>query len=181
MSRLKTVALFVLAAAGQTAAQQPATSAPPGQVARPNQNATQRLLPGTRADLFPTIRGTVASSKNAALPKTVVRLRDVRLGRLVAVRLTDDAGAFTFTIDPGSYVVEVLGPADRVIATSALLNVNAGDAVTVTLRLPAGVASTSGALWGSTPMAATIAAAAATAGVLGSTVVGTEVSPTRVF
>ena len=40
------------------------------------------------------------------------------------------------TVDPGSYIVELLGDGDTVLAASQLLNVNAGEAISTVVKLP---------------------------------------------
>jgi hypothetical protein len=64
-------------------------------------------------------------------------LRDARYGRLVSTNITDEAGAFTFRdVDPGSYIIELVGSDQMVRATSALLALDAGAAVYAVVRLP---------------------------------------------
>src|SRR5689334_9525952 len=53
-----------------------------------NPSATAGLLPGTRANVFPTIRGNALSAVNEALANTTVRLRDARFGRIVDTQVT---------------------------------------------------------------------------------------------
>src|SRR5689334_23320420 len=48
-----------------------------------------KVLPGTQANAFSTIRGTALDANNLPLANTVVRLRDVRSGRLVGTVMTD--------------------------------------------------------------------------------------------
>jgi hypothetical protein len=96
----------------------------------------------------------------------------------VDTRQTDAAGLFAFrAVDPGSYVVELLTP-DRtaVLASSQLLNLNAGDAVTTVVKLPFRIAPLAGVLGHSAPQAAVIASAAAASGVLATKVTGAVAS-----
>ncbi len=98
-----------------------------------------RLLPGTRASVFASIQGSAVTSSNGALVDTLVRLRDARYGRIVNTAMTDKQGAFLFRgIDPGSYVVEVMNPANpnTVLASSPVLNVGTGEAVSALVKLP---------------------------------------------
>ena len=175
----------VVAASADAAPQTPAPAGAPktgaGGVARPSSASTARLLPGTRTNVFSTIRGSALSSTNGPLPSRVVRLRDVRFGRVVDTQLTDDAGMFAFiTVDPGSYVVEVMGNEQTVLAASQIISVNAGDAVTTVVKLPFNVTPFAGSLRHAASAVAVTGAAIA-AGVLATTVAGTETSPTRVF
>ena len=66
-----------------------------------------------------------------------VRLRDARSGRISGSQLTDTSGFFSFTsVDPGTYVVELTGKDQTVLAASQLLSVSAGDAVSAVVKLP---------------------------------------------
>lgn len=149
-----------------------AKAPPPG-----NPSANAGLLPGTKANVFPTIRGSALSATNEALSNTTVRLRDARFGRIIDTQVTDNAGMFTFTtVDPGSYVIEVMKNDQTVVAASQIINVNAGDAVTAIVKLPFRVVPFSGVVGNSATSAAIVAAEAAASGVLAVTVSGTPAS-----
>jgi hypothetical protein len=168
------VAIFAAAAGVPIVAQAPESpslhAGPKGATAG-NPSANAGLLPGTRANVFPTIRGNALTANNEALPNTVVRLRDARFGRIVDTQVTDNAGLFTFTtVDPGSYVVEVMGRDQTVMAASQIINVNSGDAVTAIVKLPLRGVPLAGVLGKSATSAAVVAGAAAAAGVLAVTV-----------
>src|SRR5688572_32774018 len=76
----------------------------------PARASLPRLLPGTSASVFASIHGNALNSTNGALPDSLVRLRDARYGRIVSTQTTDKAGLFDFgAIDPGTYVVELIG------------------------------------------------------------------------
>ena len=95
------------------------------------------LLPGTRPNVFTTIQGNALSSTNGVLPDTMVRLRDARAGRIVDTQTTDKSGLFAFkSVDPGSYIVELVGNDQSILAASQILNVNAGEAVSAVVKLP---------------------------------------------
>src|SRR5262249_38367954 len=86
---------------------------------------------------FGTIQGNALNSTNGQLPYVTVRLRDARFGRVMGSQVTDQTGLFTFNkIDPGSYVVEITGDDDTVLATSELLNINGGEAISAVVKLP---------------------------------------------
>jgi len=127
-----------------------------------------RILPGTKESSFVTIKGNALDSTGASLPNSSVRLRNARSGRIVAEQVTDNSGMFTFqAIDPGSYIVEVMGQGNHtVMAASQLLNVNAGEAVSAIVKLPFRISPFAGFLGHTTTSAATVAASAASAGVL---------------
>ena len=99
----------------------------------------------------------------------LVRLRDARIGRIVNTATTDKSGLFAFRgVDPGSYIVEVLGNDSTVLTTSQVISVNAGETISTIVRLPFRIAPFAGLLGPATPTAATtsVVAAAASTGVL---------------
>ena len=97
-----------------------------------------KLLPGTRASVLSSIQGNAVNQANGSLVDTVVRLRDARYGRIVSSVTTNKQGVFSFQgIDPGSYVVEVMTPAQNaVMASSQMLSVGSGEAITALVKLP---------------------------------------------
>jgi hypothetical protein len=144
----------------------------------PGRTAAPRLLPGTRADVVSSIRGTALDSTGGTLPKTAVRLRDARGGRIVDSQITDSSGAFAFTaLDPGSYIVEVIGTDQSVLAASQLLNVNAGEAVSAVVKLAFRIPPFAGILGNSAASAAAVLVEAAAAGVLATTISGQPATP----
>jgi hypothetical protein len=115
----------------------------------------------------------------AALSRAIVRLRDIRFGRIADTQVSDPMGQFAFQdIDPGVYIVEIVGDNDTVLAATQVLNVTAGDTVATSVRLPFSATPLGGLLGDSAPTAAIIAAEAAAAGVL-TTTVTEPVSPTQ--
>jgi len=140
--------------------------------------AVNTLLAGARAALFSTIQGKALNSINGPMPNTVIRLRDARLGRVVDTVTTDKLGVFEFrSIDPGSYVVEMMAPAnDAVVAASPIINVGSGESVSTVLKLPFKMPPLGGILGHSLPSALAITSAAAAAGVLAKSVVGAPAS-----
>jgi hypothetical protein len=154
---MRIVALVLVLATGvQAGAQGPAP-------ARTNAPAA---MPGTAAAVSAMIHVSAVTATNTALPGRLVRLRDARFGRLVASHTTDEAGTFTFRdVDPGSYIIELLGGDQSIEATSALLAVDAGAVVYAVVRQPTR-RETAGWFAHGVAQAAAIAAAAAAAGVL---------------
>ena len=136
--------------------------------------ALNPLPPGTKASVFSTIHGTAVNWSNSPMANTVIRLRDARLGRVVDSVKTDKLGAFEFgSIDPGSYVVEMMTPAnDAVVAATPIINVGSGEAVSAVLKMPFRIPPLGGILGHSLPSALAITSAAAAAGVLAKSVVG---------
>jgi hypothetical protein len=125
------------------------------------------LLPGTRSSATTTIQGNALNSTNGAMPNTLVRLRDARLGRIVDSQLSDKSGLFAFrNVDPGNYIVELIGNDQTVLAASQMLSVNAGDAVSAIVKLPFRIPPFAGLLGNSTPSAAAVTTEAAASSVL---------------
>lgn len=146
------------------------SGAPPVPALDPPSAATQPSG-GARPSAFSTIRGNVLRAAGTTLPGATVRLRDARFGRILETQLSDGSGVYAFhPVDPGVYVVEVVGDDQRVLAASQLLSVNVGDTVSTSVRLPERDFTGRNA--------AIVAAAAAAAGVL-TTSATAPVSPTQ--
>jgi hypothetical protein len=182
MSRTNLViaaALVVVAASQPSAQKMAATSAAPGvSIGAAGQPAAPRLLPGTRSGVASTIRGEAFDSTGKHLARTPVRLRDARVGRIVGTQFTDASGAFEFTaLDPGSYIVEIMGDDQTVLAASQLINVNAGEAATAVVKLAFRIPPFAGLLGNSTASAIAVIAQALASGVLVTTVSGQPVTP----
>ena len=173
-----TVALVAGTICLSAQAQQPAASGSRS-VTRPAvPRVAGAVLPGTRQSAFATIQGNALNSVNGPLPNNVVRLRDARFGRIVDTQTTDRSGLFTFqNVDPGSYIVELMGNDQTVLAAGQVLNVNAGDAASTLVKLPFRIPPFARVLGHSAPQAATVLSAAAAAGVLATKVTGDAVSP----
>jgi hypothetical protein len=125
------------------------------------------LLPGTQETAFATIQGSALDSKRGILPDSPLRLRDARTGRIISSQRTDKSGLFEFrAVDPGSYIVELMGAADAVLAASQLVNVNSGETVTTVVQLPFRLPPLGGLFGHTTAQAIAIISAAAATGVL---------------
>jgi Carboxypeptidase regulatory-like domain len=157
-----TTGLFVAACSWSVAAQQPATAG-----ARSVAKSVVPRVAAARSNAPIVIRGNVLDSDNGPLPGRLVRLRDARLGRVVETRLTDESGRFAFTVvDPGSYIVELLGQERTPLATSQILTVDFGDTVSAVVKLQIRVKPFAGFLSSSiAPAAAVIATQAAAMGI----------------
>ena len=131
------------------------------------------LLPGTSPDVLTTIQGNALDSTNGPMSNVLVRLRDARLGRIVDTLTTDASGLFAFqAVDPGSYIVELLSEDGNVLASSQILNVSAAEVVSAVVKLPFRIPPFGGLLGHSVPSAVAVTAAAATSGVLATSVAG---------
>jgi hypothetical protein len=148
------------------------------QASAQTQFVVPKLLPGTHSGVFSTIQGNALNAAGGQLGNVAVRLRDARFGRVIDTQVTDKTGAFVFkSIDPGSYVVEVMGADRTVMAATQILNVNAGQAMSAVIKLPFKIPPFAGVLGNSTPSAAAVTSEAAASGVLGVTTAGEPISP----
>lgn len=134
------------------------------------------LLQGTRA-LSSSIQGTAVNWSNSAMANTPMRLRDARLGRVLNSVSTDRFGAFEFdSLEPGSYVVEMMSPSNTVLAASPIINVDSGQRVAALVKLPVQSPPLGGVFGTSLASVLAITSAAVAAGVLATTVAGAPAS-----
>ena len=140
-------------------------AAPSAMSQTPAAAAASKLLPGTRGAVLSSIQGNAVTSSNGAITNTFVRLRDARMGRIVDTVTSDKQGMFAFKgVDPGSYVVEVMSPgSNAVLASSQMLSVNAGEAVSALVKIPFPIAPLAGLLGNSTQTTASAVSTAAQA------------------
>lgn len=145
------LATAALALSASVSAQSPAAAAP-------------KLLPGTRPNVLSSIRGNVMNGSNGPLTDATVRLRDARYGRIVELVTTDKKGAFSFaSVDPGNYVVEVMGPGNSVVASSQLMNVGTGETLSALVRIPYKIPALAGLLGNTSQSTASAVSSAAQA------------------
>ena len=127
---------------------------------------TKAALVRAKERALTTIQGNALTSTNGQLNGAIVRLRDARFGRIVDTQTTDKAGLFAFTsVDPGSYIVEIMSSDQSILAASQLLNVNAGEAVSAVVKLPFRIPPFAGIMGGNRSTAAAVASEAAASGV----------------
>ena len=174
MQRLLICGMCALVGIAPAAAQAPTASRPVNTAIR---TAPPRILAGTPATAFGTIDGSTVDSASNPLSESLMRLRDARFGRIVVSQWTDKGGRFTFGgVDPGSYVVELVGRAQAVLATSHMATIDGGQTVSVIVRLPSRVSPVAG-LFGTNARALAITSAAAAVGVLTTVVARDDASP----
>jgi hypothetical protein len=141
-------------------------------------SARVEALPRAPVDAFATVQGSAVDAANHPLTNSPLRLRDARAGQIVGRQLTDREGLFLFrSVEPGSYIVELVDDDDRIMAASQLLHINAGDAVSAIVKLPMKAPLLGGLLGHTVASAAAVSAAAAAAGVLALEVTGQCASP----
>jgi hypothetical protein len=102
--------------------------------------AVGSLLPGTKPGVLSTIVGKAVNAANVPMGSMLIRLRDVRFGRVVATTITDKAGQFDFkAVDTGSYIAEMMSSSgDVVLASSSILYVGSGEILSTVLKVSSG-------------------------------------------
>jgi hypothetical protein len=150
------VAVLIAASVLDVVAQQPAKL-----------GGTKGASPSKTSALLTTIQGNALNSTNGVLPNAEVRLRDIRFGRVIGTTITDKSGLFGFGgIEPGTYVVELLGSDHTILATSQVLVIDAGQTISAVVKLPFSAPPFGGLFGHTAASAAVVAAAAAASGVL---------------
>jgi hypothetical protein len=126
------------------------------------QTVGPKLLPGTRPGVLSTIAGKALNAANVPMGSMLIRLRDVRFGRVVATTTTDKAGQFEFkAVDTGSYTVEMMSASgDVVLASSSILYVGSGEILTTVLKISSSRPGLGSLLTGNTALLAGATAAA---------------------
>jgi hypothetical protein len=115
------------------------------------------------------LNGVAQSADRAPLPNFRVHVRNANTGDLAGSTTSNQAGQFSFGgLPPGSYVVEIVDAAGKVVGLSPALTVAAGSTVTVTVGATAAgaLAAASGgglSLLGLGPLASVAVVGAATA------------------
>jgi hypothetical protein len=98
-----------------------------------------RAAPKTavRSTALSAILGKALNWSDGALPDTPVRVRDLRTGSIVGSALTDKVGVYSFKgLDPGNYVVEIVGADKAALAATNMITANAGQTVHTSVKLP---------------------------------------------
>lgn len=73
------------------------------------------------------ISGTAATADGARIANAQVRIIDPSTGRTVATSVTRANGSFAVSgVNPGNYIVQIVGPNGAVVGTSAAVTVTAG-------------------------------------------------------
>jgi hypothetical protein len=129
-------ALLVVVATAHVVAQQPGQTARAVTVPPSMAGGLARVFPANVTGLT-AILGNALDSSNGQLTNVNVRLRDARFGRIVDTQYTDQSGMFAFkSLEPGSYIVEIIANDQSILAASQLLNVHGGEAISAVVKLP---------------------------------------------
>jgi hypothetical protein len=94
-------------------------------------------LPGgvQAQDRQTAVVGYLWTAANVPIAGAAVQLRDTTSGQIVAASRTDNGGEFTFRPVAGSYVVEYVDAAERVLALGNPFTVAAGETVATFVRV----------------------------------------------
>ena len=99
-------------------------------------------LPSAAAQSTGTITGVAKATAGQPLGGHSVRVRSVRTGDVVATATTSADGSFVVpSLNPGSYVVEIVNTAGRIVGTSAIANVVEGRTGTSRQSRPSSLAA----------------------------------------
>lgn len=153
-----------------------AVGAPRASAQRPESPESKRIEQPLGHPGRGSIDALVLDANETPLPHVSIRLRDARTGGEAARHDTDASGRYVFAaIEPGSYVVEIVGEDGRALAASNVVHLNRDDISFVVVRL-AQSRQVPALLPVRTSTALAIVGAAAAAGVLASRA-GNPVSP----
>jgi hypothetical protein len=113
------------------------------------------------------VEGRVVDDSGKPIANASVRLRDLTTGKVAGSLTSNNSGHVTFrSVNPGTYVAELVGGAGKVLAASQMFPVAAGQAVSAFISIPAAFASLGGAIASHAAVAAIVIASAAAAGIL---------------
>jgi len=111
------VLLVVIATPPIHAGQTISIARAPGVTPADDVTATSVKVAAAKLTSSTVIKGNALDSTDGQLANVLVRLRDARFGRIVETQYTDQSGMFAFkSIQPGTYIVEILGNDESVLA-----------------------------------------------------------------
>ena len=174
MSRFLPITLVVaFAASGLPMAAQQQLASATGTVAKV-------AVPRSKGVGLGTIQGNALDSTNRKMVEARMRLRDARFGQIVDTQLTDKSGIFTFQkLEPGSYIVEITGDDQSILAASDLINVDSGQVESAIVKLPFRMSPAAAAAGGTARSSAWIVATYALASGIVALVPTRPVSPNQ--
>jgi len=104
------------------------------------------------------ISGRVVTPNGNPIANTMVRARNLLNGQIGGSTATASAGQFAMSVNPGSYLLEVVDVGGQIVGTSSFISAAAGSAITA-----ATVTATTGALSAVTTTAGLVSTLGATA------------------
>ena len=129
------------------------------------------LSAGAQDTATASVVGVVWQHDDSPLPNALVRLRNVVTGRVTATATADSVGRVVFTVERGTYILELITDAGHIQAVGHVFEVSPGQTVATFVRLPARAPRMAGLF----SNAAT--AVLSTAAALGITAVGPGLQP----
>jgi hypothetical protein len=81
------------------------------------------------------IAGFAWNADNSGIPGAKLRLRNVSTGKIAASSIADQLGQFRFEAAPGSYLIELVDDAGKLLAVGQVFSVGAGESVATFVRL----------------------------------------------
>ncbi len=166
---MRNISVFVLVAATSLPAAPLLASQLAGTPAQPQAVAGRTAASSAQAQ----ISGTVVTPAGEPLANTVVRARNLVTGDIGGSASTATRGQFALTVNPGSYMLEIVDAGGQIVGTSSFISAAAGTAVTAaTVTASTGMLSAASSATGfiatlGATAARSVAFAAAAAGVAG--------------
>ena len=166
---MRNISVFVLVAATSLPAAPLLASQLTGAGAQPQTVIGRTAVSSAQAQ----ISGTVVTPTGEPLANTVVRARNLLTGDIGGSTSTAARGQFAITVNPGSYILEIVDPGGQIVGTSSFISAAAGTSVTAAMvTASTGMLSAVGSATGlvatlGATAARSVAFAAAAAGVAG--------------
>jgi carboxypeptidase family protein len=119
-----------------------------------------------------TLNGVAQAANKTTLPNYTVNVRNASTGQVAGSTTSSATGTFSFAgLAPGTYVVEIVDAAGKIVGLSASVSVAAGAAVTVTVTASAAGAIAAAAGGGFGLLGLGTAATVAVVGAAGATAI----------
>lgn len=81
------------------------------------------------------VAGSAWNADNSGIPGAKLRLRNVSTGKITASTIADQLGQFRFEAAPGSYLIELVDEAGKLLAVGQVFSVGVGESVATFVRL----------------------------------------------
>jgi len=81
------------------------------------------------------VAGSAWNADNSGIPGARLRLRNVSTGKIAASTIADQLGQFRFETAPGSYLIELVDDAGKLLAVGQVFSIGAGESVATFVRL----------------------------------------------
>jgi len=81
------------------------------------------------------VAGSAWNADNTGIPGAKLRLRNVSTGKIASSTIADQLGQFRFEAAPGSYLIELVDEAGKLLAVGQVFSVGVGESVATFVRL----------------------------------------------